>query len=177
MSIIGQQPLEKSESPLLVKNQKEQVDPKLAARFFSDNNGNISSMRLMSLLALLIASIFAIVSLYSKTKPEIEIILYFLIAAFAPKTIQKFAETKKEKEERSDEKKTEHHKEVSLLTDNEGIHSSTRLMSLFALGASVLIATIILTDFKTPAYPNTELILYFLIAAFAPKAVQKFAEK
>ena len=67
-----------------------------AKSWFSDNQGNPSSMRLMSFLALLIAGGLAAIEVFgwgsggSKT----ELVLYFLVAAFAPKSVQKFAEKK-----------------------------------------------------------------------------------
>ena len=63
--------------------------------FFSDNNGNPSAMRLMSMLALIVASFLAIVQVFNIGNTEsndTELVLYFLIAAFAPKAVQKFAE-------------------------------------------------------------------------------------
>ena len=55
-------------------------------RYMTDDRGNPSSMRLMSMLALVEA--FGLGSGESKT----ELVLYFLVAAFAPKAVQKFAE-------------------------------------------------------------------------------------
>lgn len=61
--------------------------------FLEDNNGNRSSIRLMSLLSLITAITLAIVGtitgVYSET-----VINSFLAAAFAPKVVQKFAETR-----------------------------------------------------------------------------------
>jgi hypothetical protein len=51
--------------------------------FFQEDNGNKSSMRLMSFTAILRAS-----------DEGIYITFGFLIGAFAPKAVQKFAETK-----------------------------------------------------------------------------------
>ncbi len=65
--------------------------------WLTDDQGSPSSMRLMSMLALIVAAGLAGVEVFgwgsggSKT----ELVLYFLVAAFAPKAIQKFAEAKK----------------------------------------------------------------------------------
>ena len=54
-------------------------------------------MRLMSMLALLIAGGLACVEVFGwgAKSGSTELVLYFLVAAFAPKAVQKFAETKK----------------------------------------------------------------------------------
>ncbi len=63
-------------------------------RFFSDDLGNPSSMRLMSMLALIVAAFLAIVQIFEwgSDGDKTELVLYFLVAAFAPKAVQKFAE-------------------------------------------------------------------------------------
>ena len=61
----------------------------------TDDKGNPSSMRLMSLLALLIAGGLACVEVFSwglSGEGKIELVLYFLVVVFAPKAVQKFAE-------------------------------------------------------------------------------------
>ena len=65
-------------------------------RFFSDDHGNPSSIRLMSMLALLIAGGLAVVEAmgWGSGDSKTELVLYFLVAAFAPKAVQKFAEKK-----------------------------------------------------------------------------------
>lgn len=60
----------------------------------TDDQGNLSSMRLMSMLALAMAGLLAILPLFGKSGGNSEHVLYFLIAAFAPKALQKFAERK-----------------------------------------------------------------------------------
>ena len=67
-----------------------------ATRFVTDDNGNVSSMRLMSLLALAVAGALATVEVFGwgSGESKTELVLYFLVAAFAPKAIQKFAEKK-----------------------------------------------------------------------------------
>jgi hypothetical protein len=68
--------------------------------FFQEDNGNNSSIRLMSFVALLAAIVFGFltIKLASEAKQDgvngIYITFGFLIAAFAPKVVQKFAEEK-----------------------------------------------------------------------------------
>ncbi len=63
-------------------------------RFLSDDKGNPSSMRLMSMLALIVAAVLAFVEVmgWGSNGSKTELVLYFLVAAFAPKAVQKFAE-------------------------------------------------------------------------------------
>lgn len=65
-----------------------------AKGYMTDDEGNPSSMRLMSLLALLIAGGLAGVEAagWGSESDQSNLILYFLVAAFAPKAVQKFAE-------------------------------------------------------------------------------------
>ena len=60
----------------------------------TDDHGNLSSMRMMSMLSLAVAASLALVQVmgWGSGDNKTELVLYFLIAAFAPKTIQKFAE-------------------------------------------------------------------------------------
>ena len=62
--------------------------------YMRDESGKPSSMRLMSVLALLVAAALAFVEMFEwgSTESKSELVLYFLVAAFAPKAIQKFAE-------------------------------------------------------------------------------------
>lgn len=64
--------------------------------YVTDDQGNPSSMRLMSFLALAVAAILAGVEVmgWGSGESKTELVLYFLVAAFAPKAIQKFAEKK-----------------------------------------------------------------------------------
>ena len=64
------------------------------AGYLDDDGGNPSSMRLMSLLALIVAAGLAFVEVFEwgSAESKTELVLYFLIAAFAPKAVQKFAE-------------------------------------------------------------------------------------
>lgn len=62
--------------------------------YMKDESGKPSSMRLMSVLALVVAAALAFVEMFEwgSTESKSELVLYFLLAAFAPKAIQKFAE-------------------------------------------------------------------------------------
>lgn len=66
--------------------------------YLDDDNGNPSSMRLMSMIALIASIGFGIISILHKSAITNENGLYvtfaFLLAAFAPKALQKFAEAK-----------------------------------------------------------------------------------
>ncbi|MCP4659910.1 MAG: DUF418 domain-containing protein [bacterium] len=65
--------------------------------FFEEDNGNRSAIRLMSFGALVSAVIFGILTILIAnvdTQSGILITFGFLLAAFAPKAFQKFAETK-----------------------------------------------------------------------------------
>ena len=70
------------------------TDPKVG--YFQEDNGNKSSIRLMSFTALIASIVFGfITTLGVGSGPEgIYITFGFLLAAFAPKALQKFAETK-----------------------------------------------------------------------------------
>lgn len=63
-------------------------------KFMTDNDGHPSSMRLMSMLALIVASVLACVEVFGwgSDNGNTQLVLYFLVAAFAPKAVQKFAE-------------------------------------------------------------------------------------
>ena len=62
--------------------------------WMTDDKGNLSSMRLMSLLSLIVAAFLAAVEVFGwgSGESKTELVLYFLVAAFAPKAVQKFAE-------------------------------------------------------------------------------------
>lgn len=64
--------------------------------YLEDDNGNNSSMRLMSLIAVIASIVFGLITLTHKEAGlnGVYITASFLIAAFAPKALQKFAETK-----------------------------------------------------------------------------------
>ena len=62
--------------------------------FFQEDNGNQSSMRLMSFLSLLASMVFGGLTIYTQYADGIIITFGFLVGAFAPKAVQKFAEQK-----------------------------------------------------------------------------------
>ena len=63
--------------------------------YMNDPQGNPSAMRLMSMLSLLCAMSLAAVEVMGwGENGKSELVLYFLVAAFAPKAVQKFAEAR-----------------------------------------------------------------------------------
>lgn len=62
--------------------------------YMNDESGKPSSMRLMSMLSLLIAAGLAFIEVFEwgSDESKTELVLYFLVGAFAPKAVQKFAE-------------------------------------------------------------------------------------
>ena len=68
---------------------------------------------------------------------------------------------------------------VGFLQDDEGHNSSMRLMSLVALIAAIMFGILTMRSNSTQARntDGTMITFSFLIAAFTPKALQKFAEK
>ena len=75
-------------------NETVVVNSEKPAGFLQEDNGNNSSMRLMSLIALISAIVFGIMTMTNPDAKEVGINLTFsfLVAAFAPKAVQKFAE-------------------------------------------------------------------------------------
>lgn len=65
---------------------------------------------------------------------------------------------------------------AGLLTDDQGKRSMMRLMSFIALIASIWFAWMTLTDSNTTSNEGVYITTAFLLAAFAPKALQKFIE-
>ncbi len=63
------------------------------------------------------------------------------------------------------------------LTDDEGHPSSMRLMSMVALVAAIMFGVLTLLYDTTPQGNGLYLTTAFLVGAFAPKALQKFAER
>ena len=67
-------------------------------RFLDDDQGNPSSMRLMSVIALIASIVFGLLTtlhpVASQGTNGLYITMAFLMAAFAPKALQKFAEAK-----------------------------------------------------------------------------------
>ena len=66
--------------------------------FLEEDNGNKSQMRLMSMMAFIASIGFGVMAIRIPDNPNaIYVFLGFLIAAFVPKALQKFAEQKIEK--------------------------------------------------------------------------------
>ena len=142
-------------------------------RLFLDDDGNPSSMRVMSAIAFVASAYMAVVEVYAEVTEEAgdtELVFYFLAAAFLPKALQKFAEgsTGEPLEEDAERKK-------GWFTDKNGNPSSVRFMALGALLMAIALAIIEVHGWGSGQEKN-ELVLYFLAAAFVPKAIQKFAE-
>ena len=142
-------------------------------RLFLDDDGNPSSMRVMSAIAFLASAYLVVVEVFAEVTEQAgdtELVFYFLAAAFLPKALQKFAEgsTGAPVEEDVESKK-------GWFTDKNGTPSSVRFMALGALLMAIALAAIEVHGWGSGQEKN-ELILYFLAAAFVPKAIQKFAE-
>jgi hypothetical protein len=60
--------------------------------FLQGNNGKYSTMRAMSFIALMAAIVFGAITITSNDPDGTEITIAFLVAAFAPKAVQRFAE-------------------------------------------------------------------------------------
>ncbi len=62
------------------------------AEVFQEDNGKYSTMRAMSFIALIAAIVFGTITITSNDSEGKYITTTFLVAAFAPKAVQKFAE-------------------------------------------------------------------------------------
>jgi hypothetical protein len=88
-----QQPTTPQNSPLSATGEED-------SGFFQEANGTYSSMRLMCFIAILAAIVFGLLTILlaangkSDGSNGIYITFGFLISAFAPKAVQKFAEQK-----------------------------------------------------------------------------------
>jgi hypothetical protein len=76
-----------------IQSKPESTPPKKAT-FFQEDNGNLSSMRLMCFISLIASILFGILTIYTKNQDGIIVTFGFLLGAFAPKAVQKFAEQK-----------------------------------------------------------------------------------
>ena len=143
------------------------------AKLFLDDDGNPSSMRVMSAIGFVASAYLAFAEVYAEVTEQAgdsELVFYFLAAAFLPKALQKFAEgaTAEPLEGGAIGKK-------GWFTDKNGNPSSVRFMALGALLMAIALATIEVHGWGSGQEKN-ELVLYFLAGAFVPKAIQKFAE-
>ncbi len=73
------------------------------ANYLEEDNGNKSSMRLMSFCALGAAVVIALIGLWLDKPLATSFVEAFLAAAFIPKAVQKFAETKVELDKKEGE--------------------------------------------------------------------------
>jgi hypothetical protein len=62
------------------------------AELFQEDNGKYSTMRAMSFIALIAAIVFGAITITSNDSEGKYITTAFLVAAFAPKAVQRFAE-------------------------------------------------------------------------------------
>ncbi|TDI74369.1 MAG: hypothetical protein E2O82_04095 [Betaproteobacteria bacterium] len=62
--------------------------------FFQEDNGNLSSMRLMCFISLIASVLFGVLTIYTGNQDGIIITFGFLLGCFAPKAVQKFTEQK-----------------------------------------------------------------------------------
>lgn len=143
------------------------------SKLFLDDDGNPSSMRVMSAIAFLASAYLAFVEVYAEVTEQAgdsELVFYFLAAAFLPKALQKFAEgaTAEPLEGDAASKK-------GWFSDKNGNPSSVRFMALGALLMAIALAAIEVHGWGS-GQEKKELVLYFLAGAFVPKAIQKFAE-
>jgi hypothetical protein len=65
---------------------------KKLAEILQGNNGKYSTMRAMSFIALIAAIVFGAITITNNDPDGTEITIAFLVAAFAPKAVQRFAE-------------------------------------------------------------------------------------
>ena len=76
------------------------------------------------------------------------------------------------------------HQRAGYLTDHQGKPSAIRALSFMALGASVVFGLLLIWDIVAGIgggtshhlEPGVYIVVVFLLAGTAPKAVQKFAE-
>ena len=71
------------------------MENKQRSGYLEEDNGNKSSVRLLSFIALVAAILFGVLTILTPNGSEgIYITFGFLLAAFAPKALQKYVETK-----------------------------------------------------------------------------------
>jgi hypothetical protein len=81
------------EASITQQGNPETAPPKRAT-FFQEDNGNSSSMRLMCFVSLIASVLFGVLTIYTNSQEGILVTFGFLLGAFAPKAVQKFAEQK-----------------------------------------------------------------------------------
>lgn len=82
------------EKPAVKSGDPQGLEPPLPPGFLKDQQGKPSSMRLMSLIALFASIGFGWIAITSNVQNQngVYITIAFLLAAFAPKALQKFIE-------------------------------------------------------------------------------------
>jgi hypothetical protein len=79
--------------PSIIETQPNSSEHgKELTEFFQEDNGKYSTMRAMSFIALIAAIVFGAMTMISKDSECKYITTAFLVAAFAPKAVQRFAE-------------------------------------------------------------------------------------
>ena len=63
-------------------------------QMLEEANGQTSSMRVMCFCSLIVSMVFGFITLTTPTTDGVVITFGFLVGAFAPKAVQKFAEEK-----------------------------------------------------------------------------------
>lgn len=80
-------------APPIIKTQPVHSEHgKELAEFFQEDTGKYSTMRAMSFIALIAAIVFGAMTITNKDSEGRYITTAFLVAAFAPKAVQRFAE-------------------------------------------------------------------------------------
>lgn len=78
--------------PIIAAQANPSEHGKELAELFQEDNGKYSTMRAMSFIALIAAIVFGAMTMTSNDSEGKYITTAFLVSAFAPKAVQKFAE-------------------------------------------------------------------------------------
>lgn len=73
-------------------------------------------------------------------------------------------------------KTTKSSPQTGMLEERPGRTSAMRVMSMIALVAAIVFGGLVVTGEGEASGPGVYIVFGFLLAAFAPKALQKFAE-